>query len=235
MAEIKLTNNGISAVINYHGAELRSLTKDGKEYMWQADPTYWNRTSPVLFPFVGQVAGGVYRVCGNEYKMGQHGFSRDMEFELLEKSDIISLHCPLTDENKHLIDKTSIDKMKKGAIIINTSRGGLINTADLLDGLKSRKVGAACIDVYEEEANLFFNDKSGHILDDDIMARLLSMPNVIVTSHQAFLTEEALSNIAETTIENITSYFESGDLKNEVCYQCENFTECSKNGKRRCK
>lgn len=155
--------------------------------------------------------------------------------ELLKRSDIISLHCPLTEANRHLISKDSIEKMKKGVIIINTSRGGLIDARDLLDGLKSRKIGAACIDVYEEEANLFFNDKSGHILDDDIMARLLSMPNVIVTSHQAFLTEEALANIAETTMENITSYFGSGELANEVCYQCDNFGECSKNGNRKCK
>ena len=86
MAEIKLTNNGISAVINYHGAELKSLNKEGKEYMWCADPAFWNRTSPVLFPFVGQVADGTYRYKGNEYKMGQHGFARDMDFELV-KSD----------------------------------------------------------------------------------------------------------------------------------------------------
>ena len=86
MAEIKLTNNGISAVINYHGAELKSLRKKGKEYMWCADPAFWNRTSPVLFPFVGQVADGIYRYKGNEYKMGQHGFARDMDFELV-KSD----------------------------------------------------------------------------------------------------------------------------------------------------
>lgn len=155
--------------------------------------------------------------------------------ELLSKSDIISLHCPLTDENKHLINEESIAKMKKGVVILNTSRGGLIDTAALLDGLKSRKIGAACIDVYEEEANLFFNDKSGHILDDDIMARLLSMPNVIVTSHQAFLTNEALANIADTTIQNIISYFKTGDLPNEVCYQCDNFSECSKTGNRKCK
>lgn len=158
----------------------------------------------------------------------------DMD-ELLSRSDIISLHCPLTEENRHLICKDTIEKMKKGVIIINTSRGGLIDASDLLEGLKMRKIGAACIDVYEEEANLFFNDKSGHILDDDIMARLLSMPNVIVTSHQAFLTEEALANIADTTIQNITSYFENGDLANEVCYQCENYTECSKTGNRMCK
>lgn len=135
---------------------------------------------------------------------------------LLEKSDIISLHCPLTNETRHLINAETIGRMKKGVVIINTSRGGLINTIDLVEGLKQRKVGAACIDVYEEEANLFFNDKSGHILDDDVMVRLLSMPNVIVTSHQAFLTEEALQNIAETTIENIRVYFAEGKVTNEV-------------------
>lgn len=155
--------------------------------------------------------------------------------ELLAKSDIISLHCPLTDENKYLINADSIEQMKKGVIILNTSRGGLINAKDLLEGLKSRKIGAACIDVYEEEGDLFFNDKSGHILDDDIMARLLSMPNVIVTSHQAFLTEEALGNIAETTLGNIKQYFENGEAPNEVCYRCENFADCSKTGNRKCK
>lgn len=155
--------------------------------------------------------------------------------ELLSKSDIISLHCPLTDENKHLINAETIEKMKKGVVIINTSRGGLINTKDLLDGLKSRKIGAACIDVYEEEGSLFFNDKSGHILDDDIMARLLSMPNVIVTSHQAFLTDEALENIADTTINNINLFFEKNELPNEVCYRCENFSQCSATNSRKCK
>lgn len=155
--------------------------------------------------------------------------------ELLAKSDIISLHCPLTDENKYLINADSIEQMKKGVIILNTSRGGLINAKDLLEGLKSRKIGAACIDVYEEEGDLFFNDKSGHILDDDIMARLLSMPNVIVTSHQAFLTAEALGNIAETTLGNIKQYFENGEAPNEVCYRCENFADCRKTGNRKCK
>lgn len=154
--------------------------------------------------------------------------------ELLSQSDVISLHCPLTDENKHLINKSSIDKMKKGTIIINTSRGGLINTADLLEGLKSRKIGAACIDVYEEEGDLFFNDKSGHILDDDIMARLLSMPNVIVTSHQAFLTKEALENIASTTINNITAFFDEGEAQNEVCYICDKIGECRESGQKLC-
>lgn len=154
--------------------------------------------------------------------------------ELLSKSDIISLHCPLTDENRHMINKESIAMMKKGVIILNTSRGGLINANDLLDGIKTRHIGAACIDVYEEEGDLFFNDKSGHILDDDIMARLLSMPNVIVTSHQAFLTEEALDNIASTTTQNIEMYFKSGEKPNEVCYRCENFGECSSTKKKKC-
>lgn len=154
--------------------------------------------------------------------------------ELLAKSDVISLHCPLTDENRHLINKESIGKMKKGVVILNTSRGGLINANDLLEGIKSRHIGAACIDVYEEEGDLFFNDKSGHILDDDIMARLLSMPNVIVTSHQAFLTDEALQNIASTTISNIEQYFKNGETPNEVCYRCENFSECSKNKEKKC-
>ena len=154
--------------------------------------------------------------------------------ELFERSDIISLHCPLTDENRHLINASAISKMKKGVVIINTSRGGLINAKDLLEGLKERKIGAACIDVYEEEGNLFFIDKSGHILDDDVMARLLSMPNVIVTSHQAFLTDEALRNIAETTLSNITKYFEENVIQNEVCYRCEKFTECSASSTRKC-
>ncbi len=155
--------------------------------------------------------------------------------KILSESDVISLHCPLTEENRYLIDKSSIAKMKKGVIILNTSRGGLINANDLLEGIKSRHIGAACIDVYEEEGDLFFNDKSGHILDDDIMARLLSMPNVIVTSHQAFLTEEALENIASTTVQNLEQYFNYGELPNEVCYRCENFSECSKNNERKCK
>lgn len=136
--------------------------------------------------------------------------------ELFEKSDIISLHCPLTDETFHLIDENSIAKMKKGVVLINTSRGALIDAEALLDGIKSRKIGAACLDVYEEESDFFFEDLSGHILSDDILARLISMPNVIVTSHQAFLTEEALFNIAETTVENVVNVLKNGHSENEV-------------------
>lgn len=127
--------------------------------------------------------------------------------ELFEKSDIISLHCPLTEETDHLIDAKSIARMKKGVTIINTSRGGLVNTEDLITGIKEKKVGAACLDVYEEEGDLFYEDFSGHIVQDDKLVRLIAMPNVIVTSHQAFLTTEALDNIASTTIDNLTGYF----------------------------
>ena len=137
--------------------------------------------------------------------------------ELFKESDIISLHCPLTDQTHHIINEESINKCKKGVVIINTSRGALVDAEALLAAIKSRKVGAACLDVYEEESELFFEDFSGHIIDDDILARLISMPNVIVTSHQAFLTEEALSNIAETTVNNIVEFFNTGKCPNEIC------------------
>lgn len=136
--------------------------------------------------------------------------------ELLSRSDIISLHCPLTDETRHLINCETINLCKKGVVIINTSRGALIDAECLLDGIKARKIGAACLDVYEEETDYFFEDFSGHILNDDILARLISMPNVIVTSHQAFLTEEALSNIAETTVLNLVQLHDEGACDNEL-------------------
>ncbi len=150
--------------------------------------------------------------------------------ELFEKSDIISLHCPLTEETHHIIDKTALEKCKKSVVILNTSRGALVDAEALLDGIKSRKVGAACLDVYEEEADFFFEDYSGHIMEDDTLARLISMPNVIVTSHQAFLTEEALSNIAETTVNNIVQYLASAQCPNELCYRSGNTVDC-KDGK----
>ncbi len=152
---------------------------------------------------------------------------------LYEKSDVISFHCPLTEETHHLIDENSISKLKKGVIIINTSRGALIDAEALLEGIKARKIGGACLDVYEEEADLFFEDFSGHIVEDDTLARLISMPNVIVTSHQAFLTEEALMNIAETTVDNIIEFFDKGACTNELCYHCGRIEECRKN--RACK
>ena len=130
--------------------------------------------------------------------------------ELFEKSDILSLHCPLTEETNHLINAGSIGRMKPGVVIINTSRGGLIDTEALIEGIKEKKVGAACLDVYEEEGDFFYEDFSGHIVRDDKLVRLIAMPNVIVTSHQAFLTEEALDNIASTTVNNLVRFL-SGD------------------------
>ncbi len=150
--------------------------------------------------------------------------------ELFQKSDIISLHCPLTEETDHIIDENALGKCKTGVVIINTSRGALVDAEALLAGIKSRKVGAACLDVYEEESDLFFEDFSGHIVEDDTLARLISMPNVIVTSHQAFLTEEALSNIAETTVQNLVDFSEKGECKNELCYRNGTACDC-KTGK----
>ena len=146
--------------------------------------------------------------------------------ELFAGSDIISLHCPLTEETYHVIDEVSLEKCKRGVVLLNTSRGALVDAEALLGAIKSRKVGAACLDVYEEESDLFFEDFSGHILDDDTLARLISMPNVIVTSHQAFLTEEALSNIAETTVNNIVGFFETNQCPNELCYKGGSARDC---------
>ena len=134
--------------------------------------------------------------------------------ELFRESDIISIHCPLDNYSRHIINKNSISKMKKGVVIINTSRGGLIDTDALLDALISGKIKAACLDVYEEEGDVFFQDLSDIIVKDDILARLITLPNVIITSHQAFLTEEALTNIASTTLKNISDYFSAGTCKN---------------------
>lgn len=135
--------------------------------------------------------------------------------ELYGKSDIISLHCPLTEQTRYLINKESINKMKDGVMIINTGRSQLINTNDLIEGLKDKKVAAAGLDVYEE-GDYFYEDISDTIIDDDVLARLLSFNNVIVTSHQAFFTQEAMQNIAETTLQNVTDFLADGSLENEV-------------------
>ena len=146
----------------------------------------------------------------------------DVEYVPLEnifsESDIISLHCPLTPETYHTINKDTITMCKKGVIIINTSRGALIDSEALLEGIKLRKIGGACLDVYEEESDFFFEDFSGHIINDDTLARLISMPNVIVTSHQAFLTKEALDNIANVTIDNIIKISKNEKCENEIIY-----------------
>lgn len=136
--------------------------------------------------------------------------------EIYKRADIISLHCPLTKENYHMINADTLALMKSGVYIINTSRGSLIDSEELIEALKSGKVGAAALDVYEEESDLFFEDNSDTIIQDDVLARLISMPNVLVTSHQAFLTKEALRSIAEVTLQNLDAYFEGKELKNEV-------------------
>lgn len=162
----------------------------------------------------------------------------DIEYVSLEEicteSDILSLHCPLTKETHHLIDKKSLDKMKDGVIIINTSRGALVNSEDLLNAIKDGKVGGAALDVYEEETEFFYEDKSYDIIQDDILSGLISMPNVLVTSHQAFLTKEALNNIAEVTLKNIADFFEDKTIENEICYQCIKLSTCDKKNGKRC-
>lgn len=135
--------------------------------------------------------------------------------ELLAKSDIISVHCPLTDETYHLLNKETISKMKDGVMLINVSRGALLDTQAAIDGLKTQKIGALGLDVYEEEANLFFNDLSGQVMQDDLFARIRSFSNVLITGHQAFFTREALQSIADTTKQNILSFI-TGKTQNVV-------------------
>lgn len=141
---------------------------------------------------------------------------------IYRKSDIISLHCPLTKETYHLIDEAAIANMKPGVMIINTSRGMIIDTKVLIEGLKSGKIGFAGLDVYEEESDYFFKDFSSKVITDDVLARLLTFNNVLVTSHQGFFTKEALGNIAFTTIDNIRNFFIHKKISNEVCCKCNN-------------
>ncbi|HEY9648121.1 MAG TPA: 2-hydroxyacid dehydrogenase [Chroococcidiopsis sp.] len=136
--------------------------------------------------------------------------------ELLTQSDIISLHCPLIPETLHLIDEKAIAMLKPGAMLINTSRGALVDTEAVVQGLKSRKIGALGLDVYENESDLFFEDMSAEIIQDDVFERLLAFPNVLVTGHQAFFTEDALRNIAETTLSNITDFEQGRPCPNAV-------------------
>ena len=149
--------------------------------------------------------------------------NKDLDFleyvsldELLAQSDLISLHCPLTDETRHIINEKSIEKMKDGVILVNTSRGGLIKTEDLIAGIRDHKFFAVGLDVYEEETDFVYEDMSERILPTSTIQRLLSFPNVTMTSHQGFFTEEALTNIAETTLDNAKAYMNGDELKNEV-------------------
>ncbi len=137
---------------------------------------------------------------------------------LFKNSDIISLHCPLTEQSYHILGREAFDMMKDGVYIVNTSRGALIDTEALLDALNTEKVGGAALDVYEEESNLFFEDFSGTVINDDMLSLLICHPYVLMTAHQAFLTDDALSTIAKTTYENLEDVFSGNKCKNEVKY-----------------
>jgi D-lactate dehydrogenase len=139
---------------------------------------------------------------------------------IYRSSDILTLHCPLTPETKHLINAEAIAKMKRGVMLINTSRGLLIDSKALVDGLKSRQIGFAGLDVYEEETDYFFEDFSTKVITDDVLARLLSFNNVLITAHQGFFTKEALGAIASETLANIKGFFDGSGMPHEICYQC---------------
>ncbi len=160
------------------------------------------------------------RVLANDLAENQECKDLGVEYvdrdELLKNSDIISLHCPLTPETRHLINPDTIDKMKRGVMVINTSRGALLDTRAAIEGLKSGQIGYLGVDVYEEEGDLFFEDLSGHVLQDDVFARLTTFPNVLVTGHQAFFTSNALAEIAAVTIGNLTSIEETGASPNQL-------------------
>lgn len=172
----------------------------------------------ILLGFGMKVYG--YDLYPDKELQSKKGFEYTDLGTLFKNSDVISLNCPLTKETEYIINTESIDKMKKGVMIINTGRGKLIKTTDLVKGLKTGKIGAAGLDVYEEESEYFFEDKSDQVLTDDILARLLTFNNVIITSHQGFFTHEALENIASTTLNNIKSHIHGEKMENELCYQC---------------
>ena len=174
---------------------------------------------------IGRIAGRIlhgfgcrilaYDLYPNEEFASNYGEYVTLE-ELLKQSDIVSLHCPLTEATHHLIGERAIALMKQGVMLVNTSRGGLIDTQAAIKGLKSRKIGHLALDVYERESSIFFEDMSEEIIQDDIFERLLTFPNVIITGHQAFFTENALNNIAETTLNNITAIEQNKNCTNQV-------------------
>jgi D-lactate dehydrogenase len=169
-------------------------------------------TAGILAGFGCQIL--LYDVFENEaYKQIGSYVSLD---ELFQNADIITLHCPLTRDTQHLINADSLARMKPGVMLINTSRGALVDTQDVIDGLKSGRIGYLGLDVYEEEAELFFEDHSSRVIQDDVFMRLLTFPNVLITSHQAFFTRNALERIAETTMENLTAFGANDAGPNEV-------------------
>ena len=161
------------------------------------------------------------------------GFRYTSLEELYSASDIISLHCPLTKKTVHIIDDDAVSQMHDGVMLINTSRGRLVDTRALIRGLKSKKIGSAGLDVYEEESEFFFEDFSTEGIADDTLARLLTFPNVLITSHQAFFTKEAMHEIAATTLGSIQAFISGKSLDNEICYRCDK-SECRKESVGRC-
>lgn len=152
---------------------------------------------------------------------------------LYRESDIVSLHCPLNKETYHLIGREALAKMKHGVMLINTGRGALIDSKNLIEGLKTGQVGFAGLDVYEEESDYFFEDRSSTVITDDLLARLLSFNNVVITSHQGFFTQEAMQNIARTTLNNAKEFFTGQKLTNEICYKCST-TSCPRKTTGKC-
>ena len=159
---------------------------------------------------------GMHVLAYDPYPVQNAGFPYVTLEELLAKSDIISLHCPLTEQTRHLINRDTIAQMKDGVYLLNTSRGMLVESESLLDALKSGKIAGAGLDVYEEETEFFFEDRSDTVQRDTLLSLLVSMPNVVLTSHQAFLTNEALHNIAQVTLDNLDAYFKDGTVLNAV-------------------
>ncbi|ERP30826.1 2-hydroxyacid dehydrogenase [Chitinivibrio alkaliphilus] len=230
------------AVAEHALALMMSLNRKVHRAYYRTRDNNFNITGLVGFDFYGKTAGvigtgkigrimiGILKGLGMDVLAydkypdtdfaHKHAISYTSLDDLYRRADLISLHCPLTPETHHLINTKSIQKMRKGVMLINTSRGPLIDTAALIEGLKEGQVGYAGLDVYEEEGDFFFEDLSSEVMPDDQLARLLSFNNVIITSHQAFLTEEALSNIAATTIANLREYFTDTSLTNEVCGTC---------------
>lgn len=161
---------------------------------------------------VAQIFGGFgcHVVCHDPYPTDALPFSYVGLDELFDTSDIVTLHCPLTPQTHHMVHDDAVARMKPGVMLINTSRGAVVDTLAVVRGLKSGKIGSLGLDVYEEEADLFFQDLSDKIIDDDVFARLLTFPNVLITGHQAFFTKEALTSIAETTLANISAFEATG-------------------------
>ena len=218
------------AIYNKVGNKLtRQVTKNAKDEISWRDGEFIFDNLPL-----GEIARELIRILkgfGMEvlaydiYPDPEYAVRAQIEYvsldELYRRSDIISLHCPLTDATRYMIDGAAIGRMKPGVMLINTGRGQLIHTEALIEGLKEKKIGAAGLDVYEEEAAYFYEDTSDRIMDDDVLARLLSFNNVVMTSHQGFFTREALDNIAHTTLQNINDFAVHRELRNEVRAESE--------------